>query len=62
LFGEAVEVQADKSDPADVIVEGTLALTPEDNLLLKGFKNSLKATYRENGFLDDCGFTSFFSW
>jgi len=55
-------VQADKSDPADVIIESTLALTPEDNLLLKGFKNSLKATYRENGFLDDCGFTSFFSW
>ena len=54
-------MQADESDPADVIVEGTLALTPEDNLLLKGFKNSLKATYRENGFLDDCGFISFFS-
>ena len=54
-------MQADKSDPADVIVEGTLALTPEDNLLLKGFKNSLKTTYREDGFLDDRGFTSFFS-
>jgi hypothetical protein len=61
LFGQAVEVQADEGDPADVIIEGTLALTPEDNLLLKGFKNSLKATYRENGFLDDRGFISFFS-
>ena len=54
-------MQADKSNPADVIVEGTLALTPEDNLLLKCFKNSLKAIYREDGFLDDRGFTSFFS-
>ena len=54
-------MQADESDPADVIVEGTLALTPEDNLLLKCFKNSLKANYRENGFLNDRGFTSFFS-
>jgi len=54
-------VQADESDPADVIIEGTLALTPQDNLLLKGFKNSLKATYRYNGFLDDRGFISFFS-
>jgi len=61
LFGEAVKVQADESDPADVIIEGTLALTPQDNLLLKGFKNSLKATYRYNGFLDDRGFISFFS-
>jgi hypothetical protein len=61
LFGQAVEVQADEGDPADVIIEGTLALTPEDNLLLKCFKNSLKATYRENGFLDDRGFISFFS-
>jgi hypothetical protein len=61
LFGKAVEVQADKSYPADVIIEGTLALTPEDNLLLKCFKNSLKATNREDGFLDDRGFTSFFS-
>jgi hypothetical protein len=61
LFGEAVEVQADESDPADVIIKSALALTPEDNLLLKCFKNSLKATYRENGFLDDRGFTSFFS-
>jgi hypothetical protein len=61
LFREAVEVQADKSDPADVIIESTLALTLQDNLLLKCFKNRLKATYRENGFLDDRGFISFFS-
>jgi hypothetical protein len=61
LFGEAVKMQADESDPTDVIIEGTLALTPEDNLLLKGFKNSLKATYCKNGFLDDRGFISFFS-
>jgi hypothetical protein len=61
LLREAVEVQADESDPADVIVEGTLALTPEDYLLLECFKNSLKATYRENGFLYDRGFISFFS-
>ncbi len=27
LFGEAVEVQAYKSDPANVIVKGILALT-----------------------------------
>jgi hypothetical protein len=61
LFGEPVEVQAYESDPAGVIVEGTLALTPEDNLLLKCFKDSLKATYREDGFLDDRRFISFFS-
>jgi hypothetical protein len=61
LFGKAVKVQADKSNPADVIIEGTLALTPEDNLLLKCFKNILEATYGEDGFLDNCGFISFFS-
>jgi len=46
LFGKTVKVQADESDPADVIVKSTLALAPEDNLLLKCFKNSLKATNR----------------
>ena len=46
MLGEAVEVQADESDPANVIIESALALTPEDNLLLKCFKNSLKATNR----------------
>lgn len=54
-------MQADKSDSADVIVKCTLALTPEDNLLLKCFKNSFKAIYCENGFLYDRGFISFFS-
>jgi hypothetical protein len=55
-------MQADKGNPANVIVQSILALTTKDNLLFNGFKNILKATYREDGFLDDCGFISFFSW
>jgi hypothetical protein len=61
LSGEAVKMQAYKSNPANVIVQSILALTTKDNLLFNGFKNILKATYRENGFLNDCRLISFFS-
>ena len=62
LSGEAIKVQAYKSNPANVIVQSILALTTKDNLLFNGFKNILKATYREDSFLNNCRLISFFSW
>ena len=54
-------MQAYKGNSANVIVKGILALTTEDNLLFKGFKNIFKATYCDNGLLNNCGLISFFS-
>jgi hypothetical protein len=34
IFRELVKLQADKSNLPDVVIEGTLTLTPQDSLLL----------------------------
>jgi hypothetical protein len=54
-------MKADTCNPADVIVERTLALTLQGYLLMKGLVNSLKAGDSLIGFLYNGGLTPFFS-
>jgi hypothetical protein len=54
-------MQADQCDAANVVVKGALALSPQNNLLLKGFVNLVEAINSLNGFFNDRGFRSFFS-
>jgi hypothetical protein len=61
LFGQAAKMQADEGNSAQIVVEGTLALPAQDDLLLEDFVNFLKAINRQNGFFNNCRFVSFFS-
>jgi hypothetical protein len=54
-------MKADDCDTADVVVERALTLTPQDNLLLKGFVNLVEAINAQDGFSNDRGRCSFFS-
>jgi hypothetical protein len=54
-------MKADDCDTADVVVERALTLTPQDNLLLKGFVNLVEAINAQNGFFNNRGRCSFFS-
>jgi hypothetical protein len=61
MFGKLAKMQADQCDAANVVVKGALALSPQNNLLLKGFVNLAEAINSLNGFFNDSGFRSFFS-
>ena len=54
-------MKADTCNPADVIVERTLALVLQGDLLMKGLVNMLKTWYAQNRFVQDRGLTPFFS-
>jgi hypothetical protein len=54
-------MKADKGNPADVVVEGTCALSLQDDLLLNGLENILKAFDGQNSFFNDSRLSSFFS-
>jgi hypothetical protein len=55
MFRELAKMQADQCDAANVVVKGALALSPQNNLLLKGFVNLVKAINAQDGFFNDCG-------
>jgi len=50
-----------KSNTADVIAKGALALTFENHLLLHGVVELIKAFNSHHGLLNLCGSISFFS-
>jgi hypothetical protein len=54
-------MKADDCDTADVVVERALTLTPQNNLLLKGFVNLVEAINAQDGFFNNRGRCSFFS-
>jgi hypothetical protein len=54
-------MQADQCNPSNVIAKGTLALSPQDDLLLKGFVNIVEAINAQDGFFNNRWFRSFFS-
>lgn len=60
-FGKLAKMQADQCDAANVIVKGALALSPQNNLLLKGFVNLIEAINAQDGCFNNGGFRSFFS-
>jgi len=60
-FGKLAKMQADQCDAANVIVKGALALSPQNNLLLKGFVNLVEAINAQDGCFNNRGFRSFFS-
>ena len=60
-FGKLAKMQADQCDAANVIVKGALALSPQNNLLLKGFVNLVEAINAQDGCFNNGGFRSFFS-
>jgi hypothetical protein len=53
MFGKLAKMQADQCNPANVIVKGALALSSQDDLLLKGFIDFLKAINTKNGFFNN---------
>ena len=53
-------MKADTRNPADVIVERALALTPHSDLLMKGLVNVLKAGDRQKGFVNNRRLIPFF--
>ncbi len=55
LFGKAFEVQAYKCNAAKVIIEGTLTLPFQGNLLIKRFAYFLKAFNGKDRLFNDCG-------
>jgi len=61
LFRQFAKMQTDQGNSAQIVVEGTLTLPAQDDLLLEGFVNFLKAINRQNGFFNNCWFVSFFS-
>lgn len=60
-FGKLAKMQADQCDAANIVVKGVLALSPQDDLLLKGFVNLVEAINSLNGCFNNRGFRSFFS-
>ena len=54
-------MKADTRNPANVIVECTLALALQGDLLMKGLVNMFKTWYTQNRFVQDRGLTLFFS-
>ena len=61
MLRQLLKVKADTRNPADVIVECTLALTLKVDLLMKGLVNVLKARNRQKGFVNNRRLTPFFS-
>ena len=60
-FGKLAKMQADQCDAANVIVKRALALSPQNNLLLKGLVNLVEAINAQDGCFNNRGFRSFFS-
>jgi len=56
MFRELAKMQADQCYPANVVVKGALALSPQNNLLLKGFVNLVEAINAQDGFFNNRGF------
>ena len=54
-------MKADTCNPADVIVERTLALTLQGDLLMKGLGYFVKTRDRKKGFVNNRRLTPFFS-
>ena len=54
-------MKANTRNPANVIVECTLALALQGDLLMKSLVNMLKTWYAQNRFVQDRGLTPFFS-
>jgi hypothetical protein len=61
MFGKLAKMQADQCNPSNVIAKGTLALSPQDDLLLKGIVNIVEAINAQDGFFNNRWFRSFFS-
>ena len=62
LFRKAPEMKAYLRNFTDVVTEGTVTLSFENDLLLHSFVNLIKASDSCQSFLNDGRFSSFFSW
>jgi hypothetical protein len=54
-------MKTNQSDPSNVIVKGALALSPQNDLLLKGLEYFFEAVNFPDGFFNQGGLSSFFS-